>query len=264
MNELMSFQNGEFGQVRTVTIGDKPYFVANDVAKCLGYTTPKDAISRHCKGALKHRHLTSGGEQEIKIIPEGDIYRLIARSKLPSAEKFESWVFDEVLPSIRKHGAYMTPQKIEEVLLNPDTIIQLATNLKDEQEKNKKLENKIEEDKPKVEQFDRYIDSDGTISMNQAAKALQTGRNKLMGFLRYKDVLNEDNSPSSYYTRMGYFTVKTYIYEKSDEDKIQAVTTRVTTKGMDFLYRYLKKHYVEYKLFDNDFVFENTDKEKTA
>lgn len=88
-------------------VESKPYFVANDVAKCLGYAEPKNAILRHCKGALKQSYLTGGGSQEVKIIPEGDIYRLIVKSKLPSAEKFESWVFDEVLPTIRQTGGYV-------------------------------------------------------------------------------------------------------------------------------------------------------------
>lgn len=114
MQELKIFNNSEFGQVRTVEIDGKPYFVANDVARALGYSVPKDAVSRHCKGALKHRFLTEGGRQEMKIIPEGDMYRLITHSNLPSAERFESWVFDEVLPDIRKTGSYsMNGNKIE-------------------------------------------------------------------------------------------------------------------------------------------------------
>lgn len=111
MNELQIFNNEEFGRIRTVEIDRKPYFVANDVARALGYATPKDAVSRHCKGALKRRYLTEGGKQEMKIIPEGDMYRLITHSKLESAERFESWVFDEVLPTLRKTGSYEMPKK---------------------------------------------------------------------------------------------------------------------------------------------------------
>ncbi len=100
MNELKVFESEEFGQVRMVEIDGKPYFVAKDVAKALGYSNPRDAISRHCKGVVKRDSFKEGG-QEIALIPEGDIYRLIIKSKLPTAEKFERWVFDEVLPSIR-------------------------------------------------------------------------------------------------------------------------------------------------------------------
>ena len=119
-NELEIFKNEEFGEVKTLLINDVPYFCANDIAKALGYKRAADAVSTHCKGSVKHRYLTNGGEQEAKFIPEGDVYRLIMKSKLPSAEKFESWVVEEVLPSIRKHGAYMTNEVIERTLTDPD------------------------------------------------------------------------------------------------------------------------------------------------
>lgn len=117
-NELMIFNNPEFGEIRTIEEDGKVLFCGNDVARALGYKRPKDAVSAHCKGAVKRRTLTKGGEQEMLFIPEGDIYRLAAKSELPGADKFESWIFDEVLPSIRKHGAYMTPDTLATV--NPD------------------------------------------------------------------------------------------------------------------------------------------------
>ena len=91
MNELQIFNSEEFGDIRTIEIDGKPYFVANDVARALGYKRPADAVTAHCKGSVKHRYLTDGGEQELKVIPEGDIYRLTVRSKLPSAEKYEKF-----------------------------------------------------------------------------------------------------------------------------------------------------------------------------
>ena len=103
MSGLKIFENEEFGKVRTVEIEGKIYFVGNDIATSLGYKRTADAITAHCKGSVKYRYLTNGGEQELKVITEGDIYRLIVKSKLPSAERFEKWVFDEVLPSIRKN-----------------------------------------------------------------------------------------------------------------------------------------------------------------
>lgn len=116
MNNLQIFKNEEFGEIRTVEIDGKAFCVANDVARALGYSSPKDAVSRHCKGALKYRYLTQGGEQELKVIPEGDVYRLIIKSKLQSAERFEEWVMDEVLPSIRKTGGYKLPQTTSEMI----------------------------------------------------------------------------------------------------------------------------------------------------
>ena len=108
--QLQIFKSPEFGALRTVEENGKIYFVASDAAKMLGYAKPNNAISVHCKGALKRGIPTSGGVQQMNIIPEGDLYRLIVHSELPSAEKFESWVFDEVLPSIRKTGSYSMPK----------------------------------------------------------------------------------------------------------------------------------------------------------
>lgn len=103
MNELMIFNNEMFGDVRTLTIDEKIYFVGKDIAEALGYERPSDAIAQHCKHTVKHRIVDNTGfEQPMNIIPESDVYRLIIKSKLPSAEKFETWVMDEVLPTIRK------------------------------------------------------------------------------------------------------------------------------------------------------------------
>ena len=106
MNEMQVFQNSEFGELGVLEIEGKPWFPATACAKSLGYKRPADAITAHCKGSVKYRVLTNGGEQELKFIPEGDLYRLITHSKLPGAERFEKWVFDEVLPTIRRTGGY--------------------------------------------------------------------------------------------------------------------------------------------------------------
>lgn len=108
MNELRTFGNSEFGEMRTIEDNGKVLFCGSDVAKALGYTVPKDAITAHCKGAVKRRLLTNGGEQDVKFISEGDVYRLITHSKLSTAEKFEKWVFDDVLPTIRTTGGYVS------------------------------------------------------------------------------------------------------------------------------------------------------------
>lgn len=110
-NQLQVFNNAEFGQVRTIVEGDKILFCASDVSKALGYRNYNDAVNKHCRAIVKCDTPISGKIQAINFIPEGDIYRLIIRSKLPTAEKFESWVFDEVLPSIRKTGSYSTKQQ---------------------------------------------------------------------------------------------------------------------------------------------------------
>ena len=166
MNDLQVFNNADFGSVRTLEIDGKPYFVANDVARALGYSVPKDAISRHCKGALKHRYLTEGGEQELKIIPEGDVYRLVIKSQLPKADEFEHWIFDEVLPSIRKNGGYIANQENltpEQIVANALIVAQNIISQKDRQ---------IEQMKPKAEFFDAVADSKTAISMNEVSKVL--------------------------------------------------------------------------------------------
>lgn len=135
MNELQIFNSGEFGEIRTIEIDGKPYFVGTDVAKALGYNNPRDAVSRHCKGVVKRDTPTSSGIQSMSYINEGDLYRLIMKSKLPSAEKFESWVMDEVLPIIRKTGSYHKPLTIVE------QIQVIATGFLDHEERLNRLEN---------------------------------------------------------------------------------------------------------------------------
>lgn len=140
MNELQIFENPKFGNIRIITEGSKTLFCAKDVAAALGYKDTTNAIKQHCKGVVKRHLLTEGGNQLTNFIPEGDIYRLAAKSELPGAGEFESWIFDEVLPSIHNHGAYMTPETLEAAILNPDTMIKLCTALKEEQDKRKALE----------------------------------------------------------------------------------------------------------------------------
>lgn len=135
MNELQFFNSEEFGEIRTAEIDGKPYFVGTDVAKALGYNNPRDAVSRHCKGVVKRDTPTSSGIQSMSYINEGDLYRLIMKSKLPSAEKFESWVMDEVLPTIRKTGSYQKPLTIVE------QIQVIATGFLDHEERLNRLEN---------------------------------------------------------------------------------------------------------------------------
>lgn len=155
MNELKVFENQEFGKVRTIVRDGEPWFVGKDVAAALGYGNGKslaNAVAKHVdeddKGVTEM--MTPGGKQKVVIINESGLYSLVLSSKLPSAKQFKRWVTSEVIPAIRKHDGYLTPQKIEEVLADPDTIIKLATQLKEERAERMRLESKVEEDKPKV------------------------------------------------------------------------------------------------------------------
>ena len=160
-NELNVFTSELFGSIRTVTVGDKPYFVAADIAKILGYARPGNAINTHCKGIVKHEMLTNGGIQSLNIIPKGDIYRLIARSKLPNAEKFEAWIFDEVLPSIRQNNKRIVMDEegsTEEALAKG--ILAAHNIIKKRNQKISYLEKIIEEQKPLVAFAKRMMKTD--------------------------------------------------------------------------------------------------------
>lgn len=164
MNELQIFSSTEFGELRTIEEGDKIYFVASDVAKMLGYAKPNNAVSAHCKGTLKRGIPTGGGVQQMNVIPEGDLYRLIVNSELPSAEKFESWVFDEVLPAIRKTGGYHIPQSPEE---------QMAQGLLAAQKLLAEKDKRIEEMRPKEIFADAVSVSKTDILIGDLAKLIK-------------------------------------------------------------------------------------------
>ena len=148
MNELQIFNNEKYGEIRTIVDGDKVLFCASDVAKALGYARPADAITTHCRGSVKRRLTDNlGREQETKFIPEGDVYRLIIKSKLPTAEKFENWVFDEVLPTIRKYGGYVAkPMNQLDVLAESIKIMQEQQRKLDEHSSRlDKVENNVQQ-----------------------------------------------------------------------------------------------------------------------
>jgi prophage antirepressor-like protein len=238
-NNIQIFRNSQFGEVRVTEIDGKTYFVGIDVARALGYADPKGAVSRHCKGALIQRLSDNQGvPHDYMCIPEGDLYRLAAKSQLPGAEVFESWIFDEVIPSIHKHGGYLTAQKIEEALLNPDTLIQLATNLKEERQKRLIAEKQVAVLKPKVEFIDRVMDCDEKIDVGQAAKILQLpfGRNTLFQKLREKGIFFKNrNEPKQEYVERGYFEIKEKWIERDSHDSFMVLKVLVTQKGLSFL-----------------------------
>lgn len=250
-NKIEVFTKAEFGELRTVNVGDKIMFVASDVAKALGYSRPADAITAHCKGSVKHRLPTNGGMQELKIIPEGDVYRLITHSKLPAAEKFESWVFDEVLPSIRKHGAYMTEDAIKKVMAEPDFIIQLATELKKEREQNEQLtetcsqqQQVIGELKPKADYVDKILKSDSLVTITQIAKDYGMsgqGMNKVLHDLHIIYSCNKQWLLYSQHQAKGYTFSETVDIPREDGTTKVVMNTKWTQKGRLFLYETLKK-----------------------
>lgn len=241
-NGIEIFKNEEFGEVRTVEVDGKVLFCGKDIAECLGYKRPADAISAHCKGVCVLPTPTNGGIQDIKFIPEGDVYRLIAHSKLPEAEKFEVWVFDEVLPSIREHGAYMTSDTIEKALADPDFLIQLATQLKEERARANQLEAINRANKPKVEYFDSLIDRNLLTNFRDTAKELHVKQNEFINYLLdneyvYRDV-KKKLLPYAQHVEDGLFELKEYMNKNNGQGGTQ---TLITPRGRE-IFRVLMRN----------------------
>lgn len=243
MNDLQIFKNADFGEIRTLEENGEVLFCGNDVAKALGYAVPRKALFDHCKGVLKRNALTEGGEQEMSFIPESDLYRLVFRSKLPSADQFTDWVTSEILPSVRKHGAYMTPETLEAAILNPDTMIQLCTALKDEQDKRRALEAKVSEDAPKVLFANAVETSQTSILIGDLAKLIKQngvdiGQKRLFTWMRDNGYLikngNSRNMPTQRAMDMGLFEVKERTISNPDGTTLTCRTPKVTGKGQQF------------------------------
>ncbi|NBI63160.1 phage repressor protein/antirepressor Ant [Clostridiales bacterium] len=241
MKELQIFKNEQFGQVRTIEEDGKVLFCGSDCAKALGYQNPSRDVNRHCKNIEKRCTTDSvGRQQETLFIPEGDLYRLITHSKLPAAEKFESWVFDEVLPSIRKHGMYAT----DELLNDPDLLISVAQELKKEKELRRELQEKVEQDKPKTLFADAVSTSSTSILIGELAKILKqngydTGEKRLFAWLRDNGYLirrkgTDYNAPTQKSMELGLFEVKETAITHSDGHVTVNKTTKVTGKGQQY------------------------------
>lgn len=247
MNELQIFNNPEFGEIRTLEEEGKVLFCASDVAKALGYIRPNDAIASHCRSTVKRRipHPQSPEKTiEMSFIPESDVYRLSFGSKLPTAERLTDWIVEEVIPTIRKHGAYMTPEVIERTLTDPDYIIQLATTLKEERQKRRVLEAKAEENRPKVLFADSVAASHTSILIFDLAKILKQngvdiGGNRLFDWMRKNGYLvrrkgSDYNMPTQRSMEMGLFEVKETSVSHSDGHISVNKTPKVTGKGQQY------------------------------
>ena len=171
--KLLLFNSEEFGNIRTICEGDRILFCAKDVAEALGYSNPRKAVGDHCKGVTKRDTLTEGGVQSLSYIPEGDVYRLIVGSKLPSAQRFETWLFDTVVPSIRKHGAYMTESTLQKVLEHPELIMAMAAQLMQEHNRAEDLSATLQQVQPKAEYYDAYVSPEDCTNIRATAKELQ-------------------------------------------------------------------------------------------
>ena len=258
MDNLKVFKNDEFGQLSVIVKNNKEYIEAVEVATILGYSNPRDAVARHCDedGVVFSDVVVVKGyrkdNSEIiqvvtkKFINEGNLYRLIVKSKLPSARMFEKWVMEEVLPSIRKYGAYMSEEVINKTLDDPDFIIEIATKLKYEREQRRLLEQKAKHleatitiDKPYTNFGKSIATSSDAITIGQFAKVLNNnniniGRNRLFTILRDNGYLikvgKDKNMPKQLYVAQGLFKVSESIVRTVEGDLLTA-TTLITGKG---------------------------------
>ncbi len=240
MNELQIFNNPEFGEVRTLEENGAVLFCGSDVARALGYAKPQNAVTTHCKGALKRGTPTNSGIQEMLFIPESDLYRLVFSSKLPTAEKFTDWVTQEVLPAIRKHGAYMTPETLQAAILNPDYLLKVVTALKEETDKRKSLEAAnaslavdLEIARPKADYFDELVNRNTLTNFRETAKELGVPPKKFTSFLLERKYIYRDKKGKllPYEAKNdGLFEVKETFNEKTNWSGTQ---TLVTPKGRE-------------------------------
>lgn len=255
-NMIEVFKNEEFGEIRTVQKDDKVLFCGSDVARALGYVRPADAISAHCKGVCVLPTPSAGGVQNTKFITEGDVYRLISHSKLPSAEKFERWVFDEVLPMIRKTGGYVADEDlfVETYLPFSDdnTKMLFKLTLETVQQLNgiiRKQAKQLEDERPLVEFADHVSNASNLIDIGTLAKIandenIDIGRTRLFDWLRSNgylmDSASNKNQPYQKYIEQGLFKVREYTYKTPYGEKV-ATKAMVTGKGQIYFVEKLRK-----------------------
>lgn len=248
MEDIQIFNSKEFGDVRALELNGAPWFVGKDVAEALGYGAGKslaNAVSKHVdeedKGVTEM--MTPGGAQKVIIINESGLYSLVLSSKLPSAKKFKHWVTSEVLPTIRRHGAYMTEEALEKAITSPEFLIKLATNLKEEKEKRLEAERKIEADRPKVTFANAVNVSKDGMLLGMLAKLLHQngvdiGQKRLFQWMRDKGYLmkngTDKNMPTQKARELGLFKVKERAIDNPDGSVRLTRTTLVTGKGQEY------------------------------
>lgn len=241
MENLQVFRNEQFGEIRTIEENGKIFLCGSDCAKALGYKDAAKALKQHCKeDGWAFRPVTDrlGRKQNTKFITEGNLYRLITHSELPSAESFESWVFDEVLPSIRKHGGYIAGQET----MSGDELI--ARALLVAQSKIEEKDRQIEEMTPKAIFADAVSASHTSILVGELAKVLKQngvnmGQNRLFQWMRDKGYLisrkgTDYNMPTQKSMEMGLFEIKETAITHSDGHTSISKTTKVTGKGQQY------------------------------
>lgn len=256
MNDLQVFENKEFGQIRALEINNEPWLVGKDVAEILQYKEAHKAITRHVDEDDRMKYPVTdelGRTQDVWVINESGLYSLVLCSQMKEAKRFKRWITKEVLPSIRKHGAYMTPEVIERTLSDPDFIIKLATQLKEERQARIEAEKKIELDRPKVVFAEAVTASKTSILVGELAKLLRQngidiGQNRLFEWLRQNGYLikrrgTDYNMPTQYSMELGLFEVKETTITHSDGHISICKTPKVTGRGQIYFINKFKEKY---------------------
>ena len=237
MSDIQIFKSKEFGQVRIIMINSEPYFVGKDIADSLGYSET-NAMTKRLDEDEFISDKVEGMNMKSILINESGLYNAILGSKLPGAKKFRKWITGEILPSIRKHGAYMTDDTLEKALTSPDFLIKLATEIKTERAARVEAEKKVQVMKPKAEFYDDVAGSKDAISIGEVAKVLGIkglGRNNLFSLLRSKKVLQNNNQPYQTFVDRGYFRVLEQKWTTPNGDTKINVKTLVYQKGLDYI-----------------------------
>lgn len=245
MMEIQTF-NFENQQVRTIEIENEPYFVGKDITEILGYSNSRDALYKHVdeEDKLTSQIATSGQNRNMVVINESGLYSLILSSKLPNAKKFKRWVTSEVLPTIRKHGAYLTPDKLEEALLNPDTLINLATQLKQEREGRLIAEQRVNELTPKASYYDKVLSNKALVTITVIAKDYGMSGKAMNALLHELGVQYKQGTTWLLYARYqknGWTHSETVMITDKDGNEKAVLNTKWTQKGRLGLYELLKR-----------------------
>lgn len=245
MMEIQTF-NFENQQVRTIEIENEPYFVGKDITEILGYSNSRDALYKHVdeEDKLTSQIATSGQNRNMVVINESGLYSLILSSKLPNAKKFKRWVTSEVLPAIRKHGGYLTEQKLEEALLNPDTLINLATQLKQEREGRLIAEQRVNELTPKASYYDKVLSNKALVTITVIAKDYGMSGKAMNALLHELGVQYKQGTTWLLYARYqknGWTHSETVMITDKDGNEKAVLNTKWTQKGRLGLYELLKR-----------------------
>lgn len=244
-NQIEIFKNEQFGEIRTIRINDEPWFVGTDVCKALELSNSRMAVNRlddDEKGVSSID--TLGGLQQVAVVNESGLYSLVLGSRKPEAKEFKRWITHDVIPTIRKHGAYMTPETLEKSMCNPNFLFDVVSKLKDEYNKRIELEGQVEQLKPKAEYCDGVLQSKNSFTTTQIAADVGLSARRLNKILHEKKIQYKVGGQWILYQEYkdkGYVQAQTHLISLPNGDTMTTMSTEWTQKGRKFIYDLLKE-----------------------